>query len=217
MMLAHKAADLNEIVQGFDTIQVGWKLEQTAAPGPYHEGSYDYVPAYFMPGQPPYKGLRGDESGPTQDYAAVVAAHEQAMGALMTVANLHPSIYLALKEKQLAAITRDLPFLLVDPLVAMKSLLASGKQAIFETKAGVESDDVDWEELKLLHRQLMRGEQKRGFDWTNPWYGEIVKDVIGDYETTQLAIDLGIGLAAACAFVFAEISSQSPHEPVRGA
>ncbi|MGH3932394.1 MAG: hypothetical protein ACRDTF_20740, partial [Pseudonocardiaceae bacterium] len=207
MMLARKAAELNEIVQGFETIQVGWKLEQTEVPGPYHDGSYDYVPAYFTPGKPPYKGLRGNESGPAQNYAAVAAAHEQAMGALMAVANLHPSIYLALKEKQLAAITGDLPSMLVDPLAAMKSLLASGKQAILETKAGVESGDVDWEELKLLHGQLMRGEQKRGFDWTNPWYGEIVKDVIGDYETTQTVIDLGIGLAAACAFVFAELSS----------
>jgi len=208
MMLARKAAELNEAVKGFEKIQVGWKLEQTEAAGPYHDGSYDYVPVYFKPGNPPDKGLRGGESGPAQPYAAVAAEHAQAMGALMAVASLHPSIYLALKEGQLAAITGDIPSTLIDPLAAMKSLLAGGKQAILGTKAGVESGDVDWEELKLLHRQLLEGEQKTGsFDWTNPWYGEIVKDVVGDYETTQTLIDLGIGLASACAFVFAGLAS----------
>ncbi len=208
MMLARKAWELNEAVKGFRKIQVGWKLEQTEAAGPYHEGSYDYVRADFTPGNPPYKGLRGNEPPTAQPYARVAAEHAQTMGALMAIASQHPSIYLALKEGKLDAITGDLPSTLVDPLAAMKSLLASGKQAILGTKAGVESGDVDWEELKLLHRQLLEGEQKRGgFDWTNPWYEEIVKDVVGDYETTQTLIDLGIGLAAACAFVFAGLSS----------
>ena len=53
----------------------------------------------------------------------------------------------------------------------------------------------------------MEGERKGQLTWSHPVYKEILKEEIGDWQAMQSYAELGIGVAAAVAFIFAEIAT----------
>jgi len=206
VVLAEKAKSLDELAKRYGTIQVGYNLEQVPEPDQdsLHATVSEYRPAHFTPGSPPEKPLNGSEGPGARPYAEVEASYAETMGALMAIANKHPSIYVALKSGQLDSIAGKDGVEPEDPRSAAKTVLAGARKAIAETKAS----KLDWEELKPIHAQLLRGEKNAGgMPFHEPWYREIVKDEIGDYETQQTLTDVGIGFAAAVAFIFSEIAT----------
>ncbi|HXH22489.1 MAG TPA: hypothetical protein VNN10_10690 [Dehalococcoidia bacterium] len=208
IILAEKAKQLDEEVKKLGSIQVGYNLELVPSserdPDTPHAMELGEVPAYFRPGSPPEKPLKGTEGKGASTYEEVMAKYAEGMGALMAIANKHPSIYVGLKQGKLDAITGQSEDACTDPISGIKMLLGDAKKAIEETKA----DPPDWDELKPIHAQLLRGEHTAGgIPFNEIWYKEIIKDELGDIETQEMMIDLGIGLAAAVAFIFSEVAT----------
>lgn len=201
VLLAEKAQILNDIVKKYGEIRVGYNDVYSVRGG---EARMDERAAHFVPGHPPTHPLKGDEGKGAKAYDDVAASYGQSMGALMAVANKHPSIYLAIKNDQIDSIAGTEGQAAKDPLTAVKTILANGRNAITETK----NKDMSWKDLKPIHTQLLRGERGSGdLNFAEPWNREIVKDVLDFDETLNTAKDVGIGLAVACAFIFSEIAT----------
>jgi hypothetical protein len=210
MVLAEKAKQLDELAKSYGQIQVGYEHKYVRdRMDPEHKGMVlEEVPATFKPGGPPEIGLKGNEGRGAKRYEEVAASYSQTMGGLMAIANKHPVIYAALKSGDLGPISGGTDGANQDPATAMKTVLEHAKAAIAETEGNIRNDSITWDELKPIHGQLMRGERfAGGKDWTSVWNQAIVKDEIGDVETADTLIDVGIGLAAAMAFIFSEIAT----------
>ena len=83
-------------------------------------------------------------------------------------------------------------------------MLSDARKAIEATR----DKKISWEELKPIHAQLLRGEKSAGgINFGDICNREIVKDEIDYKESVATAVDVGIGIAAACAFIFSEIAT----------
>lgn len=206
VVLANKAKDLDELLKAYRRVHVGYDIgikQDEYAP---REQTVGEVEAYFTPGKPPEKPLKGKETN-AAPYEQVAGSYEKTMGGLLAIANQHPSIYAAYKKGTLGAIAGT-DENKTDPRAEVKTILDQSRGDIAKTKVMVETGDLDWEELKPLHTQLLRGEKMQGgHDWKHPWNQAIVKEEVGDYEEAQTMMDIGIGLAAAVAFIFAELAT----------
>jgi hypothetical protein len=88
-------------------------------------------------------------------------------------------------------------------------VLTTLRTNIQATLPKVDSGDLDWRDLKPIHEQLWGGRKKgpSGTDWSNEFAKEVAKDVIGDHESTEFWIGLGLGTAAAALFIVASVAS----------
>lgn len=207
VVLAEKAKELDELAKSYSGIQVGYNVELVRDPYDPKGRILAEVPATFDPGGPPKSGLKGTEGRGAKPYAEVAANYGQTMGGLMAIANKHPVIYAALKSGDLGPVAGETERG-QDPATAMKSVLGSARTAIAATQGNVQSGSIGWDELKPIHGQLMRGEKfAGGQDWTSLWNQSIVKEEVSDAGELNTMIDVGIGLAAAVAFIFSEIAS----------
>ncbi len=210
VVLAEKAKELDDLAKAYGQIQVGYDHELVRDEmDPERKGRVlAEVPAAFSPAGPPKTGLKGNEGRGAKPYDEVAASYGQTMGGLMAIANKHPVIYAALKSGGIDTITGNGEETAEDPAAAMKMILDNARAAIAETQANVSSGSIGWDELKPIHGQLLRGEKSAGGqDWTSTWNQAIVKEEIGEVELTNTMIDVGIGLAAALAFIFSEIAT----------
>lgn len=204
--LAQKAQTLDKILKTYGEIQVGYGEEGEPDKADLDSPRATVLvekPAYFIPGEPPKKPLRGGEKG-ARNYDEVLSNHASTMGALMAIANKHPSIYLALKNDQIDSLAGAEEQEPKDPLTAAKTMLADAQKAIQKTR----DNKLAWDDLKPIHTQLLAGEKSSGgMNFGDVWNREIVKDEIDYEEDLKTAVDVGIGLAAACAFIFSEVAT----------
>ena len=80
---------------------------------------------------------------------------------------------------------------------------------IVATIPKLSTGDLDWRDLKPIHQQLYSGSARgaSGTDWSNDFSKSIAQDVIGDHESTEFWISLGLGTAAAALFIVASLAS----------
>ncbi len=79
---------------------------------------------------------------------------------------------------------------------------------ISQTAQALATDDLDWHDLTVVHRQLFDGKARPGsVDWSSEIPKSVGKDVTSDHEDREWWIDLGLGTLAAAAFVFSELAT----------
>jgi hypothetical protein len=88
-------------------------------------------------------------------------------------------------------------------------VLTTTKGNIEATKPKLQSGKLDWRDLKPIHDQLFNGGAKgaSGLDWSGGFAKSVGKDVIGDHETTEFWITLGLGSLSAALFIVASFAT----------
>jgi hypothetical protein len=79
---------------------------------------------------------------------------------------------------------------------------------IERSRTALESDDLDYRDLKPLHQQLLSGAQSNsGTNWNDPLPNWALQKEMENHETSEFWIELGLGTLAAAAFIVAEIAT----------
>ena len=205
---AVQVQELQKAKERIEQTYVGWAKHE--GPVPFNDPDGNAYPVPFVPGGPPpltpaemKRPLPADM--PMVPYDEVMAQWKPVSGALVALADEYPAVFVGMKEGKLGQLSGEDPT--DDPVAAMRTSLAAVAAAIAETQGKVGSGDLDWHKLHPIHRQLMEGERKGQLAWSHPVYKEILKEEIGDWQSVQSYQELGIGIAAAVAFIFAEIAS----------
>jgi hypothetical protein len=87
-------------------------------------------------------------------------------------------------------------------------VLTTLRANIVATIPKLDTGDLDWRDLQPIHQQLYGGRvAPSGTPWNEQVPKSIGEDVIGDHESTQFWISLGLGTAAAALFIVAEIAT----------
>lgn len=88
-------------------------------------------------------------------------------------------------------------------------VLTVTKGNIEATKPKLQSGKLDWRDLKPIHDQLYAGAGKggSGIDWSNSFARSVAKDVIGDHETSEFWVTLGLGSLGAALFLVASFAT----------
>jgi hypothetical protein len=81
---------------------------------------------------------------------------------------------------------------------------------IRKTRAALQTDDLDYQDLKPIHQQLFDGKRKgpnTSTDWSKNYEKWVGNYDVKDHEMTEFWITLGLGGVAAVAFIVAEIAT----------
>lgn len=168
------------------------------------------TPAYFDPEHRPESRapsmLQPSAERPGHTWEEVKQTWDQADAALAGVSARNPTVFAALAQggdsvRQLATGSPR------QAQSAAREVLTTLHRNIVATIPKLGTGDLDWRDLAPIHQQLYAGRVRgaSGTDWTNAFTQSVAKDVIGDHETTEFWISLGLGAAAAALFIVAEV------------
>lgn len=186
-------------------IPVGYSEPKTEFDGMAHFTVPSYPMNFDPSGPPPRPPKDGDKMMPWEQVNAV---YQQAEGAVGRYAAQNPAIVPLLSDPdQLAAFANE-----ESPLEAQHIIgaaLNSSLDSMKKSRAAISSGDLDPRELKPIHRQLMSGQKKgpSNTDWSQNFFKWAGEESVGDYESTQFWITLGLGAATAIAFIVAEVAT----------
>jgi hypothetical protein len=186
-------------------LHVGWEHFGTS-----REGEPGYRRATFDPDRRPDErdlGVAG-AGAPPHSWEEVKAQWDQTVAVLAAIGAQSPTVYAAIaggERGDVGALAGD------DPRAAAATaerLLSTTRANIVATIPKLDTGDLDWRDLKPIHAQLYGGHAAAsGISWRGEFAKSIGEDVIGDHETTEFWISLGLGTLAAAAFIVAEIAT----------
>ncbi len=79
---------------------------------------------------------------------------------------------------------------------------------IQRSRTALDTDDLDFRDLKPIHQQLLSGtENNSGINWSDPLPNWALTTEMANHETREFWIELGLGSLAAAAFIVAEIAT----------
>ncbi len=171
------------------------------------------VPAYFDPAQPPPDGHDADVSaeihgaGEMHAWAEVKAHHDRLQAAITTLAGESPALYAPAAQDDTARLA-DMAAAPADE--ARQTMAASLRELLANIRATMPKlgGDLDDRDLAPLHERLFQGAPgASGTRWSNPLHQSIAREVVEGHEDAQFWLSLGLGTAAAAAFVVAELAT----------
>ncbi len=176
-------------------------------------GQSNREPAYFDPAQPPPDGHDAGVSaeihgaGEMHAWAEVKAHHDRLQAAIATLAGESPALYAPAAQDD----TGRLADMAAAPADEARQAMAATLRELLENiratmpKLGGDLDDRD---LTPLHDRLFQGVPgASGTSWSNPLHQSIAREVVEGHEDAQFWLSLGLGTAAAAAFVVAELAT----------
>ncbi len=88
-------------------------------------------------------------------------------------------------------------------------VLTTLRTNINETIPKLDTGDLDWRDLVPIHQQLTGAQAHgaSGVDWSTPFGKSVVETMIGDHQTEEFWVSLGLGTAAAALFIVAEVAT----------
>jgi hypothetical protein len=200
--LARGAEELLAAKDKMRHLQVGWDQDQSV------RESLNETPNYFDPEKKPVLTSGGPDSQKAPyDWAVVKEQWDAATAAVAGIAAQNPTVFAAIAQgrSEVKALGEG------DPKAAKATaskVLAELKKNIEATIPKVDTGDLDWRDLKPIHQQLFGGRKApSGTEWNSQLPKSIANDVVGDHESTEFWISLGIGTAAAALFIVASIAT----------
>ena len=174
-------------------------------PGPVQQMFFDperrpfsREPAYIMRDRLPTA---------THDWEVVKEQWDSANAGLAGIGARNPTVFAAIAQGrgEVQALGTQNP----------QQAKATAARVLNELKANIEATipkidtgDLDWRDLQPIHQQLYGGrEAPSGTTWNSAFQKSIAQDVIGDHESTEFWISLGLGTAAAALFIVASIAT----------
>jgi hypothetical protein len=202
--LAQHAQRALEAQDQMRQLVVGWEHFGTS-----REGEPGYRRATFDPDhRPDEHDLGGGAGAPPHAWEEVKAQWDRSVAVLAAIGAQSPTVYAAIaggERGDVAALGGN------DPRAAAATaerLLSTTRSNIVATMPKLDSGDLDWRDLKPIHAQLYAGHAAAsGISWRGEFAKSIGEDVIGDHETQEFWISLGLGTLAAAAFIVAEIAT----------
>ena len=172
-------------------------------PGMAHKSKKEV--ATYSPGTPPMVRPGADDKGFAK-YESVDEQYKAVQKVRALLASQNPALFAVSGERgeagKVAGMTPQ------DAATRLRDILSTTSKKIAETDPKIDSNDLDWRDLVPIHSQLQGGlPASSGTDWSKTLHKELGKDVIGDYQTTQFWIALGLGTLAAAAFIFSELAT----------
>ncbi len=170
------------------------------------------VPAYFDPAQPP-DGHDADVSaeihgaGEMHAWAEVEAHHDRLQAVIAALAGESPALYAPAAQDDTARLA-DMAAAPVDE--ARQTMAATLRELLANIRATMPKlgGDLDDRDLTPLHDRLFQGAPgASGTHWSNPLHQSIAREVVEGHEDAQFWLSLGLGTAAAAAFVVAELAT----------
>jgi hypothetical protein len=172
-----------------------------------------WVPAYFDPAQPPPLGHDADVSaamhgaGEMRAWEEVKAHHDRLRAAIVVLAGESPALYAPAAQDDTARLAE----MAASPAAeARQTMAATLRELLANIRATVPKigDDLDDRDLTPLHERLFQGAPgASGINWSNPLHQSIAREVVEGHEDAQFWLSLGLGTAAAAAFVVAELAT----------
>ena len=201
---ARKVARAEEAQRALRALQVGWEWEVTDHPGGGMRSTR--VPASFDPAQAPMMPPRGDEDPPLAPYAQTKSHYDRASDVIRGQINRNPGLYAAAQDGGAAAVARATPAQARELVTAALRRVGSNIDA---TLPKLDTDDLDWRDLRPIHAQLFSGQITgvSGTDWSQPFTRWVAQDVLSDHESHEFWVSLGLGTLAAAAFVVASLAT----------
>ena len=132
---------------------------------------------------------------------------DDANAALAFVTAQSPTVFAALAQgsETVGNLATQSP---ADARQTIQTVLTALHGNIEATIPKVDTGDLDWRDLRPIHQQLYGGARGgSGVDWSKPLAKSVGQDVIGDHETTEFWINLGLGTAAAALFIVANMAT----------
>ncbi len=171
------------------------------------------VPAYFDPAQPPPDGHDADVSaeihgaGEMHAWTEVKAHHDRLQAAIAILAGESPALYAPAAQDDTVRLA-DMAAAPADE--ARQTMAATLRELLANIRATMPKlgGDLDDRDLAPLHERLFQGAPgASGTDWSNPLHQSIAREVVEGHENAQFWLSLGLGTAAAAAFVVAELAT----------
>jgi hypothetical protein len=190
--LVRNAGLLRELVdarKSLRDIAVGWGFED----GMDEEGApatlrvpFAFDPA-VEPDEPPEPG------DPMLPWGAVNGWNEDVTDSILAVAGTSPVLYGALEADRLDELDPSVPP--EDVAATAGALLFELETNILETRENLKGS-LDWRDLSPIIGDLTQGGLAGTVDWSEPFYESLVRDEVGDYETTRTLEEIGWMLPA---------------------
>ncbi len=166
----------------------------------------------FDPDEQPDRNLDDDAADKLRDWNKVQAVWKPVADTITTTANKYPSIYATIAQTEPGAEIDKTSMLAVATPAAARVLIGESLRTVLDNIAKarpkIAGNDPDYRDMLPLHGALFRGSgAASGTDWTQPFYRQVAKNDLADYETRQFWVRLGLTTAAAAAFVVAEFAT----------
>jgi hypothetical protein len=173
----------------------------------------DWVPVTFDPAQPPPLGHDAEVStsmhgaGELRPWAEVKAHHDRLQAVIATLAAASPALYAPAAQDDTARLAE---MAAAPAAEARQTMAATLRELLANIRATMPKlgGDLDDRDLAPLHDRLFQGAPgASGTDWSNPLHQSIAREVVEGHEDAQFWLSLGLGTAAAAAFVVAELAT----------
>ncbi len=202
--LAEQAVNAFTARDALRQIAVGWNYGGAIG----RTGDVRYVRAYFDPERPPAEDFVSAGTTTSKTWPEVKREWDKTQAVLDSVSAASPTVYAAIARGDRAdvqSLAGD------DPAAAAataRRLLEATRANIVATIPKIDSGDLDWRDLRPIHEQFYSGRAApSGTAWNRELNKAVAQDVIGDHETREFWISLGLGTLAAAAFIVAEFAS----------
>jgi hypothetical protein len=193
---------LRRIPVGYDDVETGCRT--------YGEVWTRREAVTFNPNRRPHHSPRGTEDPRMASWDEVKRMHDQVQALISGIANRCPAIYALIRDERVGDLAQA-----GDQAEARRvvgATLASLLNNIDETQRKLDSDRLDYRELRPIHAQMFGGRGTRPpgtieTNWTQPlprWVGE---EDVRAHERAEFWLSLGLGSLAAAAFVIAELAT----------
>ena len=200
--LARGAEELLAAKERMKGLHVGWK----DAIGP-NDTTYEEM-VFFDPESKPHFQAGGyrNEKAP-HEWKTVKEQWDAADAGLAGISAQNPTVFAAIAQgrSEVKALGDQ------DPKAARATaarVLGKLKENIEATIPKLDAGDLDWRDLKPIHQQLFGGRDgPSGTEWNQQLPKSIANDVVGDHESTEFWIGLGLGTASAALFIVASIAT----------
>ncbi len=206
--LMQQASALMDAKARLRMIHVGYEEVYEPRMGGEFETHHIYSRHFDPSGPPPLRTHPDSQAEPSKSWEEVKEKWDSTVAALNAVTSQSPLIYAAVTEGSATingmSETNQESFEETARRL-LNELIVNGE----ETLPKIDNNDLDWKDLVPIHNQLYNGAQtgSSGTDWSDNFNKSIAQDVIGDHETTEFWISLGLGTAAAAAFIVSELAT----------
>ncbi|GLR16684.1 eCIS core domain-containing protein [Portibacter lacus] len=206
--LASETQRLIEAQRLLRQVHVGYRRWMTVDRGGSVSGS-GVSHALFNPTlRPTYSTHPDTDEDPAKTWEETKVEWDKSVAAINAITSQSPAVYAAFSSggDNLSNLSEDNPETARETASRLLTDLERNGQL---TLPKIDSLDLDWRDLVPIHNQLYSG-IKTGpseVDWSNDFNKSVARDVIGDHETREFWIALGLGTASAAAFIVSELAT----------
>ena len=161
---------------------------------------------YFDPKSEPDRPAKGTEETPFASWGTLNQVHVDIQNTIAAFASQYPPIFTMLQQGEIDKLAEQQSF--NEAQLVTSQALNTVYENIIATQPKIDNGDLDWRDLKPIHSQLYGGKKgPTNKDWTQNYLQWAAKDAIGDHESAEFWLSLGLGTLAAAAFLLATFAS----------